>query len=92
MQHTFEIANVKCGGCANTLKSKLLEEFGEIEVNLEVLPRTITLEIEDTKVEALSKALKDLGYPFVSEEMGFLDTQSLKAKSFVSCAIGKFTL
>lgn len=92
MKQTFEVFNVKCGGCANTLKTKLFEEFGEIKVNLEVLPRKITLEIEDNKVEPLAKALRELGYPLASEEMGFLDTQTLKAKSFVSCAVGKFTL
>ena len=29
MKQTFEVINVKCGGCANTLKSKLKDEFGD---------------------------------------------------------------
>ena len=89
MKQTFEVFNVKCGGCASTLKSKLVKEFGEIEVNLEVIPRKITLDIEDRDIDKLSKALKELGYPLASEEMGFMDSTSAKAKSFVSCAIGK---
>jgi len=28
MKQTFEVKNVKCGGCAGTLKKSLLEEFG----------------------------------------------------------------
>ncbi len=89
MKQTFEVFNVKCEGCASTLKTKLFNEFGEIEVNLNVLPRKIILEIEDEEVDKLSKALRSLGYPLATEEMSFMDSTSAKAKSFVSCAIGK---
>ena len=89
MQESFEVFNVKCGGCASTLKSKLAKEFGEIEVNLNVLPRKITLDMENKDVDKLSKALRELGYPLAAEEMSFMDNTSAKAKSFVSCAIGK---
>ena len=89
MQESFEVFNVKCDGCASTLKSKLAKEFGEIEVNLEVLPRKITLDMKNKDVDKLSKALRELGYPLASEEMSFMDSTSAKAKSFVSCAIGK---
>jgi copper chaperone CopZ len=33
MIQTFQVINVKCGGCASTLKEKLFEKFGEVEVN-----------------------------------------------------------
>ena len=89
MKQTFEVFNVKCGGCASTLKTKLFKEFGEIEVNLDVLPRRITLNIEDKDISKLSRALRTLGYPFASEEMSFMDSTSAKAKSFISCGIGK---
>ena len=92
MEQTFEVFNVKCGACASTLKGKLHKEFGEIDVNLNVIPRKITLVIEDIDVEKLSKALRTLGYPFASEEMSFMDSTSAKAKSFVSCAIGKMSV
>ena len=45
MQKVFKVKNVKCGGCAGTLTKSLLEEFGEVRVNLEVEPREITLNI-----------------------------------------------
>ncbi len=89
MIQTFQVINVKCGGCASTLKEKLFEKFGEVEVDLEKEPREITLDIEEEKIPALSEALKKLGYPFATEKMGFVDGTSAKAKSFVSCTIGK---
>ena len=89
MQQTFEVKNVKCGGCAGTLTKSLLEEFGEVEVNLEVEPRQITLEIEEEQVEALKLKLRSLGYPLTTDELTTFQTVSTTAKSFVSCAIGK---
>ena len=92
MIQTFKIQNVKCGGCAVTLKTKLFDTFGEIEVDLTREPREITLDIDEAKVELLAEKLKSLGYPFVGESMGFVDSTSAKAKSFVSCAIGKMNV
>lgn len=89
MQESFEVFNVKCSGCASTLKSKLSKDFGEIEVNLEVIPRKITLDMKNKNVDKLAQALRELGYPLASEEMSFMDSTSAKAKSIVSCAIGK---
>ena len=89
MRHTFKVINVKCGGCASTLKEKLFKKFGEVEVDLEKEPREITLDIDEKEIPVLGKALKKLGYPFMTEKMGFVDGSSVKAKSFVSCAIGK---
>ena len=89
MKQTYEVLNVKCGGCANTLKTKLLEEFGEVEVNLEVEPRQITLEIEDANIPALRQALKSLGYPMSDEDLSTVEGFTTTAKSFVSCAVGK---
>ena len=86
----FKVQNVKCGGCANTLMSKLADEFGAIEVNLEVMPREITLEIDDEKIPKLREALKSLGYPMADEHLGFIENTTAQAKSFVSCAVGKF--
>ncbi len=85
----FQVLNVKCGGCANTLKKSLLEEFGEVEVNLEVMPREITLNIDETQIESLKLKLKTLGYPLASDELNTIEKITTTAKSFVSCAIGK---
>lgn len=89
MRKTIQVENVKCSGCSSTLKSKLKDKFGVIEVNLEKMPREITLEISDDRLEELHKDLKSLGYPVSGETFGFIEDTSMKAKSFVSCAIGK---
>jgi len=86
---TYEVINVKCGGCASTLKTSLAKEFGEVEINLEVEPRQITLEIEESKLPALRQALKKLGYPMSDEDLSKLEGFTTNAKSFVSCAVGK---
>lgn len=89
MKQTFEVLNVKCAGCASTLTKSLKEEFGEVEVNLDVNPRQITLDIEDEQKEALKLKLRSLGYPLSSDELSGLQKATTTAKSFVSCAIGK---
>ena len=89
MKQTFEVKNVKCGGCASTLISSLKEEFGEIKVDLDVHPRKIILDIEDNKEESLKLKLRALGYPLLSDELSGLQKATTTAKSFVSCAIGK---
>jgi copper chaperone CopZ len=89
MRQTFEILNVKCGGCANTLTKSLKEEFGDVEVNLDVNPRQITLDIEDSKKEDLKLKLRSLGYPLSNDELSGFQKATTTAKSFVSCAIGK---
>ncbi len=85
----YQVLNVKCGGCAGTLKSKLEPEFGKVDVDLEVMPRVITIYKEAIDEERLRVALKSLGYPMVDENMNFIEGVGAKAKSFVSCAIGK---
>ncbi|CAA6817738.1 MAG: Heavy metal transport/detoxification protein [uncultured Sulfurovum sp.] len=89
MKQTFEVKNVKCGGCAGTLKKALAQDFGEVEVNLEVEPRKITLEVEEGQMEVLKLKLRSLGYPLTTDELSTFQTVGTTAKSFVSCAIGK---
>lgn len=89
MKQTFEVLNVKCGGCASTLTKSLKDEFGEIEVNLEVHPRQITLDMQDEQKEALKLKLRGLGYPLSDDELSGFQKATTTAKSFVSCAIGK---
>ena len=89
MKQTFIVQNVKCGGCASTLKKALKDDFGDVQVDLEKMPREITLELEDDKKENLKLKLRSLGYPLADDELSPLQNVGAKAKSFVSCAIGK---
>lgn len=93
MQKVFEVLNVKCGGCANTL-TKTLEKNGyKVEkVDLEVMPRKVTLEIDESFDEEKFKlVLRSIGYPLADDELSSLEDFGAKAKSFVSCAIGKIS-
>ncbi|KIM10499.1 MAG: heavy metal transporter [Sulfuricurvum sp. PC08-66] len=92
MTKTFELHNVKCGGCAQTLRSALEKEgFAPQNINLEVEPRQVTLDIDDEAHEKhFREVVRGLGYPVTDEEIGAFTSTALKAKSFVSCAVGKF--
>jgi copper chaperone CopZ len=89
MKQTFEVLNVKCEGCANTLKTKLAKEFGDVEVNLETMPRQITLNVKPEQIDELRNILKAIGYPLSDEDLSTIENATTKAKSFISCAIGK---
>mgnify|MGYP003600662029 FL=1 len=89
MKQTFEVHNVKCGGCANTLTKSLKDDFGSVEVDLSVKKRKITLDIEDNQIEELKLKLRSLGYPLTNDELSGFEKATTTAKSFVSCAIGK---
>ena len=89
MKQSFEVLNVKCGGCTNTLKTSLEKEFGEVNVDLEVEPRIITLDIEEDNIPTLRIQLKKLGYPMSDEDLSKFEDITTTAKSYVSCAVGK---
>lgn len=84
----FEIVNLKCGGCVNTVKKGLLsiEGIDKVEVDLEASKVTVFNENEDVIAKAKAK-LSKMGYP----EIGDANTMMHKAKSFVSCATGKMS-
>lgn len=92
MTKVFQVENVKCGGCANTLINELKEEFGDVFVNLDKFPREITLDINENDEEKLKLKLRSLGYPLSSDDLSGLEKATTTAKSFVSCAIGKFNV
>jgi len=94
MLETIEVANVRCGGCAATI-TKALEEkgFTEVSAYLECEPRKVTVNVPDEAQSAHFKTvLRKLGYPLYDEETSIIDSASLKAKSFVSCSVGKFSV
>lgn len=92
MKKSYEVYNIKCGGCAGTVKSKLRDKFPDIEVSLESDPRVVSATIHTEEEEVyLLQTLKSLGYPSIHEDVGGLEGALLKGKSFVSCAIGKMS-
>lgn len=82
---TYKILNVKCESCAKLIKSKLLKNFGEVDINLEIDPREITINKNDFDEDKLKISLRNLGYPMENDKNCLIT----KIKSYVSCMIGK---
>ena len=82
------VENIKCGGCSGSITKKLTAAFDTDNVEVNIEQGIITIDIDDTRRDEVTKVLLDLGYPETDSVEGF-DSAKAKAKSFVSCAIGK---
>ena len=89
MVQKFQVLHVKCGGCANTLRKELSEDFEDVDVDLSTEPREISLDIDESRIEELKLKLRSIGYPLATDDLSLLEELSTTAKSYVSCAIGK---
>lgn len=85
---TLEILNLKCGGCANSIKKGLLTIEGVKDVTVDLESSKVTIDsVNETVIENVKLKLSTMGYP----EVGDANTLLHKAKSFVSCATGRMT-
>lgn len=87
MNMTITVQNLKCGGCVNTITTKIseMENIREVQVDKE----TSAISFEYTGPEDAIKVkekLRKLGYPAVDEKNSIVS----KANSMISCATGKF--
>jgi copper chaperone CopZ len=85
MINTIEIENLKCGGCASSIKKKLMNIRGVLAVEVNRENETVTIEGSVHRDE-LTKALSEMGYPEKGE-----NTIGKKLISYVSCVSGKFS-
>ncbi|MCW5520087.1 heavy-metal-associated domain-containing protein [Aureitalea sp. L0-47] len=86
MKTTQYVQNLKCGGCANTIRKnlELLPGISEVIVNDE--DSSVTFDFENQEAyETAHHKLIALGYPLAEDANSFMT----KAKSFVSCAAGR---
>ena len=86
MTHTYLIQNIRCGGCANSIRRKMTEAGFEV---LDVRPEdhaVVVAEAGPERIAAGAAILKTLGYPLMDADSGIGDF----ARSVVSCAIGRF--
>lgn len=80
------IANLKCSGCENTIKSKLLEIPGVMDVKVSHEEDSVTIQHSGiTNRDTFTSKLHSLGYPEATEENGLL----LQLKSYASCMVGR---
>ena len=85
---TIEIVNLKCGGCANTVKKGVMSIEGISNVQVDLESSKVIIDTDnDAVVLSAKEKLSKMGYP----EVGDANTMLHKAKSFVSCASGRMT-
>lgn len=63
MKLVFTVQNIKCSGCANAIQTGLRQQAQVREVEVDVPTGRVTVDVEGDNREALSMALKALGYP-----------------------------
>ncbi|MDX2128477.1 MAG: heavy metal-associated domain-containing protein [Chloroherpetonaceae bacterium] len=83
MSEVIAVENIKCGGCMNTIRRSLLRLSGVSGVEIDQERDEVKVEGEFKRDEVIY-LLRKLGYP----EKGHNDLLH-KAKSYVSCALGK---
>jgi len=85
----IDVENIRCDGCINTITKKLLAIDGVNTVDIQLDKQRVTLEVDDegTKGAAIAMLVK-LGYPEQGSVTG-IEALKGKAKSVVSCAVGK---
>jgi copper chaperone len=85
MTTEIKIENLKCGGCAATIKKGLLALNSVSEVTVDVEKSLVSVVSADENGMIIREKLSKLGYP----ETGTKNTILHKASSFVSCAVGR---
>lgn len=88
MEFSIIADNIKCGGCANRITKSLLEISGVSSVQVEPETGVVAWSSEESLKQSVLAALAQMGYPETGTLEG-LSSAGAKAKSFVSCAIGK---
>jgi len=80
MKTTFEIENLKCGGCVKTATEGAAAMDGISNVIVSLENNSITFESSDAdSINIVEEKLKEIGYP-KKEETSLLD----KAKAFLN--------
>ena len=88
MKTSIIVQNLKCGGCANTISTKLsdIKNISDIKVHVDESKVSFNY-INEADALAVKEKLKNIGYPSVEDDNNLVS----KAKSFDSCATGKFS-
>jgi len=83
--YQFTIQNLKCSGCASTITKKLdsLENVHSVVVNIE--ESSVSFSGNEDSAAKVRVALDNVGYPLEDE----MNSTIKKAKSYVSCMVGR---
>lgn len=88
MEKELAVQNVKCGGCANSINKGLTEIQGVTNVRVDHEHGIIAYTISDESLnQSVLDKLDKMGYPADPDQ----NTMLKKAKSYVSCMIGRIS-
>lgn len=79
------IANLKCNGCASTIKKEVSSLTGVKEVAVDVERDAVKVTYDNIGRESIINKLHSLGYLEATEKNGLL----LQIKSYGSCMVGR---
>ena len=88
MAYDISVENIKCGGCANTITTRLNEMNSIDSCDVDVEKGIVSINGDESSREQVTQLLLKLGYPESGTAEG-LKAARAKAKSFVSCAVGR---
>jgi copper chaperone len=88
MSYEVSVENIKCGGCANTIRTRLEKLDGIDSVTVDVECGRVTVDGDGNTRQNVIERLASLGYPETGSVEG-IRSATAKAKSFVSCAVGR---
>lgn len=86
----IEIENLKCGGCANSIVKGLSQLPGVSQVEVDQDHSLVKFEAAEARRAEVADKLRSMGYPEKGSVEG-ISAGLANAKSFVSCAIGRFS-
>ncbi len=86
--YQISVENIKCGGCANTITSKLSQLQSVDSCDVDVENGLVSINGDEAHKTETTELLLKLGYPETGTAEG-LKAAKAKAKSFVSCAVGR---
>lgn len=90
MVYQISVENIKCGGCANTITTRLNAHDSINECQVDIENGVISITGDESDRDDVARLLLKLGYPEKGTAEG-LKAAKAKAKSFVSCAVGKMS-
>jgi len=85
---SWQIDNVKCGGCARRIRQQVAALAGVSRVSVDIESATISFDAADNVQLMVAETLAALGYPRSGSVSG-LGAVAADVRSVVSCAIGR---
>jgi copper chaperone len=88
MNYSISVENIKCEGCVSSIRSKLIDSELAQTVKVNVETGEVQIDGNPERRSQVIAALADMGYPETGSVEGIRAAKA-KAKSFVSCAVGR---